>query len=303
VSALERVGGRAVCAWDGDYPDYLKFISQPPPILYYRGDLDGVVKRGVAVVGSRRPTAPGARLARTLGRDLAAMGIPVVSGLARGVDSAAHLGSVEGGGGGVAVIATGLDVPYPPENAELMLDLAAAGCVVTEQPMGRTVKSFAFPLRNRLISAFSHAVVVVEAGKRSGALITARWALAQGRDVGAVPGFPGVFQSGGTNELIRQGAFVVENARDVVAALPRLGLLYDTAVVTRDGGHGGSDGRPARLHNDTERVAAALGRSPTDPDALAEHTGLDAATVQRLLFHLEMAGRAERDAMGRYTAL
>jgi DNA processing protein len=308
VATCERVGVAAVCAWDDAYPDYLRYIAQPPPIVYYKGVLDGLYGRGVAVVGTRKPTAPGVKLARTLGRELSAMGVPVVSGLARGIDSAAHLGSLEGGGGGVAVIATGLDVPYPPENAELMLDLAAAGCVVSEQPMGRTAKPFAFPLRNRLISAFSHAVVVVEAGVRSGALITANWALAQGRDVGAVPGFPGNFRSAGTNRLIKQGAFVVETASDITAAVPRLAMLYGESARVQPAEWPVVEEAERReesssIRRDTDRLAAALSKTPTDPDALAQHAGLDAATVQRLLLHLEMAGRAERDSMGRYTAL
>jgi len=303
VASLERVGADAVCAWDDAYPDYLRYISLPPPIIFYRGTLEGAYGRGVAVVGTRKPTATGARLATALGTELAAMGIPVVSGLARGIDSAAHRGSLDGGGGGVAVIATGLDVPYPPENAELMLDLAATGCVLTEQPMGRTARSFAFPLRNRLISAFSHAVVVVEAGGRSGALITANWALAQGRDVGAVPGFPGSFHSQGTNKLIKQGAFVVEATTDILAAVPRLGLLYEKAIEAPVEITGKIRKQSTKLQKDTDRLAAALSKTPADPDALAEHAGLDAATVQRLLLHLEMAGRAERDALGRYTAL
>jgi DNA processing protein len=308
VASMDRVGAEAVCAWDDAYPDYLRYITNPPPIVYHRGALDGVYGRGVAIVGTRKPSAPGTRLARSLGRELATMGIPVVSGLARGIDSAAHQGSLDGGGGGVAVIATGLDIPYPPENAELMLDLATQGCVVTEQPMGRTAKPFAFPLRNRLISAFSHAVLVVEAGARSGALITANWALAQGRDVGAVPGFPGNFRSRGTNKLIKQGAFVVEEASDILAAVPRLALLYKDAIHTKTDGillqddHKYSQKKTA-TKNETERLASALSKTPTGPDALAQHAGLDAATVQRLLLHLEMAGRAERDSLGRYTAL
>jgi DNA processing protein len=305
VASIERVGAEAVCAWDDAYPDYLRYITLPPPIVYYRGALDGVYGRGIGIVGTRKPSPPGIGLARELGRDLAAMGTPVVSGLARGIDSAAHRGSLDGGGGGVAVIATGLDVPYPPENAELMVDMAATGCVVTEQPMGRTAKPFAFPMRNRLISAFSHAVVVVEAGERSGALITANWALAQGRDVGAVPGFPGNFRSRGTNTLIKQGAFVVEQASDIVAAVPRLAVLYQDAVRNRTQGKLVADERRNRQKaaDDTERLTSALSKTPTDPDELARHAGLDAATAQRLLLHLEMAGRAERDALGRYTAL
>jgi DNA processing protein len=315
LDALERIRGDAVCLWDGAYPDYLHLVSQAPPVVYYQGTLDGVHRRGVAVVGTRKPSAPGAAMARSLGRELAASGIPVVSGLARGIDSAAHLGSIDGGGGGVGVIGTGLDVPYPPENAELMLEVAATGCVITEQRMGTTAKSFVFPLRNRLISAFSHAVVVVEAGERSGALITARWALEQGRDVGAVPGFPGHFQSRGTNRLLKEGAFVVESASDISAAVPRLARIFgDSPNPVADEGEtpdetpAGRDGRDRRrsalnAQRDAERLLAVLGKTPTDPDTLARHVGADAATVQRLLLHLEMGGRVERDALGRYTAI
>jgi DNA processing protein len=303
LEALDRVGGDAVCLWDDAYPDHLHHIAQSPPIVYYKGTLDGVYRRGVAVVGTRKPTAPGAALARSLGRELADMGIAVVSGMARGIDSAAHRGSLDGGGGGIAVIGTSLDVPYPPENDELMLDLAAAGCVITEQPMGTTARPFVFPLRNRLISACSHAVVVVEAGGRSGALITAKWALEQGREVGAVPGFPGNFRSVGTNRLLKQGAFVVESAADVLAAVPRLTPAPDPDADPVETTETDGNGRRQRLQDDTGRLLAALGKTPTDPDALAGHSGLDAATVQRLLLHLEMSGRAERDALGRYTAL
>jgi DNA processing protein len=315
LDALERIRGDAVCLWDAAYPDYLHHVSQAPPVVFYKGTLDGVYRRGVAIVGTRKPSAPGAALARSLGRELASLGVPVVSGLARGIDSAAHRGSIDGGGGGVAVIGTGLDVPYPPENAELMLDVAAAGCVITEQRMGMTAKSFVFPLRNRLISAFSHAVVVVEAGERSGALITARWALEQGRDVGAVPGFPGNFRSRGTNRLLKQGAFVVESVSDISAAVPRLAPIFagapdpgsgkndrsDEASTERDDGD--RRRRAMRAQSDADRLIAALGKTPTDPDALAQHVDMDAATVQRLLLHLEMAGRVERDSLGRYTVL
>jgi DNA processing protein len=309
LAALERIGADAICLWDEKYPDCLNEVTQAPPILYYKGNPAGIHRRGVAIVGSRKPTPPGAGLARSLGRELASMGIPVVSGLARGIDSAAHRGSIDGGGNGVAVIGTGLDVPYPPENAELMLDMSVAGCVITEQPAGTTAQGFVFPLRNRLISAFSQVVVVVQAAGRSGALITAKWALEQGRDVGAVPGFPGDFRSRGTNRLLKQGAFVVESASDIIAAVPRL-APQPVATATGEGapvdneaaGDERADGR-GRLQRDAERVLSALGKTPTDPDALAEHSGIDAATVQRLLLHLEMAGRAERDSLGRYTAI
>lgn len=317
LSVLERIGGDAVCLWDEAYPGYLRWVAQPPPILFYQGRLEGIHRRGVAVVGTRKPSAPGAALARSLGRELARMGIPVVSGLARGIDSAAHRGSIEGGGEGVAVIGTGLDIPYPPENAELMLEMSATGCVITEARLGFVGRRFVFPLRNRLISALSHAVVVVEAGERSGALITVKWALEQGRDVGAVPGFPGNFRSRGTSRLLKQGAFVVESAADILAAVPRLAELYrppkDTVaaggvategVLSNDGDRTAGRAHHARCDDrDTGRLLSALGKSPVDPDALARHVGMDAATVQRLLLHLEMAGRVERDSLGRYTLI
>jgi len=296
LAGLERIRGEAVCLWDDAYPDYLHHVSQAPPIVFYKGTLDGVYRRGIAVVGTRKPSAPGSAVARELGRDLAAMDIPVVSGLARGIDSCAHRGSIDGGGGGVAVIGTGLDVPYPPENAELMLDMTRTGCVITEQPLGGTAKSFVFPLRNRLISAFAHAVVVVEAGERSGALITAKWALEQGRDVGAVPGFPGNFRSRGTNRLLKQGAFVVESVTDILEAVPRLAPAVDESE------------EPERTDRAADvpvadRLLAAMGKTPTDPDALARHMEMDVASVQRVLLRLEMSGRVERDSLGRYTTI
>jgi DNA processing protein len=299
LRALERVRGDAVCLWDDAYPDYLHHVAQAPPVVFFKGTLDCVYRRGVAIVGTRKPSAPGSGFARDLGRELAARRVAVVSGLARGIDSSAHRGSIDGGGGGVAVIGTGLDVPYPPENAELMLDMAQSGCVITEQHMGSTAKSFVFPLRNRLISAFAHAVVVVEAGERSGALITAKWALEQGRDVGAVPGFPGNFRSGGTNRLLKQGAFVVEGVSDILDAVPKLApAAVETSGTTEHQRTETTSDVPA-----AGRLLAAMGKTPTDADALARHVEMDVASVQRLLLRLEMSGRVERDSLGRYTTV
>ncbi len=311
LNRLERIRGEAFCLWDEYYPGFLRHIPQAPPVVFYKGTLEGVYRRGVAIVGTRKPTAPGTALARSLGRELAERGIPVVSGLARGIDSAAHRGSIEGGGGGIAVIGTGLDIPYPQENAGLLLDIAANGCAITEQWLGSSVKAFVFPLRNRIISALSHAVVVVEAGGRSGALITAKWALEQGRDVGAVPGFPGDFRSVGTNRLLKQGAFVVESAADIIAAVPAVlppgpdGQRY----VLEDENSAGDEKTAGKNYNflldrsNEERLLHSINKTPVDPDELARHVKLDAGTVQRLLLHLEMAGRIERDSLGRYTVI
>jgi DNA processing protein len=307
VATIERTGAQAVCLWDDAYPDYLHHVAQPPPVLFYRGSLDPVRRRGVAIVGTRKPTPAGAAMARSLGRELSAMGIPIVSGLARGIDSAAHEGGVSARGGSVAVVGTGLDIPYPPENAELLLEVADNGCAVSEQPMGTRPHAFVFPLRNRLISAMSHAVVVVEGGERSGALITAKWALEQGRDVGAVPGFPGDFRSRGVNRLLKQGAFLVENAADVITSVPRIGSVYglDPAGL-QDTTAAAADRRLSRsaLATDAEnRLLSLLSRSPVDVDALARHAGVEVSAVHRTLFHLEMAGRVERDSIGRYTRI
>jgi DNA processing protein len=311
LTLLERIRGEAFCLWDDLYPGFLRHIPQAPPVVFYKGTLDGVYRRGIAIVGTRKPSAPGAALARRLGRELAENGIPVVSGLARGIDSAAHRGSIEGGGGGIAVIGTGLDIPYPQENAGLLLDIAANGCVITEQWLGSPVKAFVFPLRNRIISALSHAVVVVEAGGRSGALITAKWALEQGRDVGAVPGFPGDFRSLGTNRLLKQGAFVVESAADIFAAVPAvLPVIHHERRNATVDDNGAANGKNPEKNYDflldrsnEERLLHSINKTPVDPDELARHVKLDAVTIQRLLLHLEMAGRVERDTLGRYTII
>lgn len=302
MDAVERTGAEVLCLWDEAYPDCMRHVSQPPPVLFCKGDLGYVQRRGVAVVGTRKPSPPGVAMARSLGRELSEMGVPVVSGLARGIDSAAHRGSLKGGGGTIAVIGTGLDVPYPPENAELMVDVARHGCVITEQRMGTAAQAYVFPLRNRLISAMSHAVVVVEAGERSGALITAKWALEQGRDVGAVPGFPGDFRSRGVNRLLKQGAFVVEKASDIVAAVPLLGEHVERVGggEERAADHQ-SDRRPT--DRDTSRLLETLGKTPTDADSVSAHLGLEVAQVQRILLRLEMSGLVERDSLGRYTRL
>jgi DNA processing protein len=249
-------------------------------------------------------------LARSLGRELSEMGIAVVSGLARGIDSAAHRGGLQGPGGTVAVIGTGLDVPYPRENAGLLLDVASNGCAITEQWMGGPPVAFVFPLRNRLISAMSYAVIVVEAGARSGALITAKWALEQGREVGAVPGFPGEFRSVGVNRLLKQGAFVVEKAADILAAVPVLGLELEVRPAAEkeqsDAARAGEDKPESSkqyVNRDLNRVLSALSKTPAGVDDLSAHVGLAVAEVQRYLFHLEMSGQAERDCMGRYTKM
>ncbi len=300
---IEAIGGGAagvVTFLDSRYPSYFLDIPLSPAILFYRGDLDRVGRRGVAIVGSRSATARGFAFARSLAGDLAALGILVASGAARGIDTAAHQGALERGGGTAAVLGTGLDVPYPRENAELLDRISRNGCVVTEQLMGTPPRRFVFPQRNRLISAVSQAVVVIEAGARSGALITAKWALEQGRDVGAVPGFPGDTRSRGTNALIRMGAFPVEGVGDILDAVPRLQLTAGPARPETGAGCSEVAAPLEGVSGEARAIFDVLSSAPIDPDTVVRHLGLTASVVQRSLLELEMRGVVERDRSGLY---
>jgi len=287
---LERSNGGAVCWWDEAYPGALREVSPAPPLLFYRGRVEALGHRGVAIVGTRKPSPGGSACSTRMACELSERGVTVISGLARGIDTAVHQGALQGPSESVAVVGTGLDVPYPLENAALALELSGRGCVVTEQLMGTHPAPGVFPMRNRIISGLSRAVIVVEGGVRSGALITAKWALEQGRDIGAVPGFPGDFRSAGPNQLIKQGAFVVETVDDIVLAVPQLGVgdgaprLFDTEAPGSGGG----------------RVYESLTVSPATVDDLAAATGLPVERVLETLARLEMDGRVRRDEGGRY---
>lgn len=289
-----RAGANGFTLWDAAYPPRLRVVPYAPPLLFVRGDPDVLTKPSLAVVGTRAPSAAGIAFARRLSRALAASGINVVSGLARGIDTAAHRGALEGTGTTVAVLGTGIDVAYPRENAALMECVAQAGCVVSEQLCGTPGHGYVFPRRNRIISGLSEAVLVVEGGLKSGALITARWALEQGRDVGAVPGFPGDFRSAGPNQLLREGAFLVEEVSDVLLHVPAL-----AAAATPRTGNADAAGAPGRVDGDAARVLA-LAATDTCADEIAAATGLDAARVQEILSRMEIDGLVVRDGLGRF---
>jgi DNA processing protein len=252
LQAIGNSGTGVVSIADPDFPSYLKEINNPPLILFYRGRLSALHHRGVGMVGTRKPSPQGAAFSRSLSRDLSKLGVMIVSGLARGIDSASHQGALEGSAPTVGVIGTGIDIVYPPENRELTAQVASQGCVVSELLMGYGPQPFTFPQRNRLISALARIIIVVEAGPRSGALITARWAIEQGREVGAVPGFPGDFRSRGVNRLLKSGAVVVENVNDVLRAVPLLQDSFlpagwtDGTVSQGQGPAGKSDGPVGR---------------------------------------------------------
>ncbi|MCX7646152.1 MAG: DNA-processing protein DprA, partial [Rhodobacteraceae bacterium] len=217
LAAGRKAGARLLCLGDADYPPLLAEIADPPPLLWALGDTALLGRPAVAIVGARNASSLGLRMAKALARGLGEAGCVTVSGLARGVDAACHLASLETGT--VAVVAGGVDVVYPPENAALARDVAARGLILSEQPMGLEPLARHFPRRNRIVAGIARAVVVVEAAAKSGSLITARLALEQGREVMAVPGHPFDARAGGCNQLIRDGAVLVRGAGDVLAAL------------------------------------------------------------------------------------
>jgi DNA processing protein len=289
-----RAHARGIAIWDSAYPAWLRAAPFAPPLLFARGRVETLSRPCVAMVGTRAPSVAGITFAHRLARHVATAGVCVVSGLARGIDTAAHQGALAADGNTVAVLGTGIDVAYPRENADLMERIAQTGCVISEQMCGTHATAHVFPRRNRIISGLSQGVLVVEGGLKSGALITARWALQQGRDVGAVPGFPGDFRSAGPNQLLRDGAFLVESARDIWANLPRLAPAQGAQPESAEPG-----GRDAPRDGDSSRVLGLIA-SGAMVDEITSATGLDAARVQEILSRLEIDGVVVRDGPGRF---
>jgi DNA processing protein len=268
---------------DADYPMLLKEIHNPPPILFYRGDLPDTALGAVAIVGSRKASLSGTRFAHRLAEELAGAGLIVVSGMARGIDTAAHQGAVAAGGETIAVLGCGIDVVYPPENEDLMGAIAASGAVVTEFLPGVEPLRPNFPQRNRIISGLSLGTVVVEAGERSGALITASSALEQNRSVFAVPGTPGFCGSRGTNALLKQGAKLVESVDDV---LEEVAPQIETANAHGDQASSGPPEDPTE-----NRILEALSSVPVHVDELCRGLDLTSREVVKVLFELETRGQ------------
>jgi DNA processing protein len=264
---------------DAEYPPALKEIYDPPLALYVKGPMPERWPRGVAVVGSRHTSPYGIETAKKLGYQIAYAGVPVVSGLARGIDTAAHLAALAAKGKTWAVFGCGLDQVYPPENQELAERIAETGCLLSEFPLGSVPDRQTFPMRNRIVSGLSFGVLVVEAGLGSGALITARQALEQGRQVFAVPGRIDSPHSKGCHQLIKEGARLVEGVEDVLSELEF--LLPPEAVRT-------PRPLPENLSGEEEKVFAALETEETPIDRVIQKTGLPSATVSSSLLRLEM---------------
>jgi DNA processing protein len=284
--------GIGVLAWnDPLMPPQLLAISDAPPVLWYRGSLDCLMQPMVAIVGSRAASSVAIETARRLATDLASRGITVVSGLARGVDSAAHRGALESGRT-VAVLGSGVDYIYPSEHSELAATIALNGLVASEYPPGTLPLQFHFPMRNRLISGLSRAVVVIEASDKSGSLITASCAAEQGRDVMAVPGNVLSGRNKGGHALIRDGAKIVESADDIVAELGFAPSPASAGATQASGNGSTSSEDPVLRRMDT---ACAY-----DVDALAAACGLDAPRLLPLLADLELRGLVRRVGGGRF---
>ncbi|WP_395943947.1 DNA-processing protein DprA [Brevundimonas sp.] len=284
LTAGERLNARLLVLGDPDYPEMLAALDPPPPILWTRGDTSLLNRPSVAVVGARIASAGGQRIARGLAQQLGQAGHVVVSGMARGIDAAAHEGAMETGT--VAVLGGGVDDVYPPEHDDLYARLIDQACVVSESPVGARAQARDFPRRNRIISGLSRGVVVVEAEIRSGSLITARLAAEQGRDVFAVPGSPLDPRARGPNELLRQGAILCEGIEDIERAFTTLRTLAEPP----------SDPLSYDAEVDDaflDRVAALLSPVPTPRDEIARALNAPIAQVAAALLELNLMGRAE----------
>jgi DNA processing protein len=292
-----RCGASLVLLGDPGYPPLLRPIELPPPFLLVRGGLVREDGLAVALVGSRRGTTYGLRMAERLGADLGVRGITIVSGLARGVDTAAHQGALGGGARTIAVLGSGVDVVYPPENRRLAADVIEAGAVVSQFPMGTPPLPHHFPARNRLIAGMTLGTVVVEAAERSGALITARLAGELGREVYAVPGNVSSPGSQGANALIQDGAKLVQGWEDIVAEWPSQwrDALHQLSAAGPSSVTGG-----AVVDPDERAILSALGDEPVAVDALVDGSRLPSNRVSAGLMALELRGLVRRITGQRY---
>lgn len=283
LSILKELGGKIVTIKDESYPSRLKDIYDPPPLLYIRGEINKCDELAVAIVGSRRTSPYGRWITEKLSFELAQNGVTIISGLARGIDSVAHKGAISGGGRTIAVLGCGVDIIYPPENHNLFYQIEKHGAIVSEFPLGSPPEGGHFPRRNRIISGLSIGVVVVQASSESGSLITAGFALEQGREVFAVPGNVGVEGSRGTNKLIKEGAKLVESSEDILEeVLPQWkirGARPKKEKVLEVG-----------LEGDEKVIYEILGETPIHIDTIIRETRFDPGKVSSILLNLELKG-------------
>ncbi|PWK69835.1 DNA-processing protein DprA [Aminobacter sp. AP02] len=296
MELARKFGARFVALGEHDYPQALKRIDNPPPLLAVKGSSDVFGLPPVAIVGARNASLAGIKMARLLAAELGRNGYSVISGLARGIDTAAHQGSLATGT--VGVLAGGLNRPYPPENLDLSNEIAERGAIVSEMPFDWEPRAQDFPRRNRVIAGLSLGLVVVEAAQRSGSLISARLAGEMGRLVFAVPGSPLDPRAAGTNGLLKEGATLVTEVGDILEALSPLvgGQPYVPSSLEEPPDYAAT---PPPADSDRARLAEALGPVPVEIDELIRHTGLHPAQVFMILLELDLAGKLERHSGGR----
>jgi DNA processing protein len=293
MRAVDKLGARYLFVGEGLYPPLLAELDTAPPALIVKGNLSMLEKPTIAIVGARNASAAACRFARGLAHDLAGEGVLIVSGLARGIDTAAHQGSVDAAT--VGVIASGIDIAFPPENAELQDRIAREGVLIAEQVPGREPLARHFPSRNRIIAGMALGTVVIEAAPKSGSLITARLANEAGREVMAVPGSPLDPRAQGCNALIREGATLVQNAGDVLEAIRPMSSQVRAPVDRWRAG-------PADVEADDaarRAITDLLGHTPVAVDELVRQSGAHPAVVATVLLELELAGKVTRHAGGR----
>jgi DNA processing protein len=292
IARVEKLGARWLVLGEGLYPRLLAELEDAPPLLIAKGDLNLLDRQAVAIVGARNASAAACRFARGLAHDLGQYDLLVVSGLARGIDSAAHDGSLTTGT--IGVIAGGIDIFYPPENEERQRAMYDRGLVIAEMPPGTEPRARHFPYRNRIIAGMSIGTVVVEAAPRSGSLITARLAAEAGREVMAVPGSPLDPRAQGCNQLIRDGATLIQNAADVVEAVRPFATQVRSPTTM-------FEPAPEQLngHDALGLVEELLGPSPVPVDEIIRLSGASSGAVQMALLELDLAGRLDRHAGGK----
>lgn len=293
IELLTSLGGQYLFVDDLAYPALLGELENAPPVLTYKGNIVLASQTNVAMVGARNASAAGCRIARNIAQDLGQRGIIVTSGLARGIDAAAHQGAL--GTGTIAVIAGGLDIIYPPEHAELQERVAVEGLLLAEMPPGTEPRARHFPYRNRIIAGLSAGTVVVEAIPKSGSLITARLAGEAGREVMAIPGSPLDPRSRGCNQLIREGATLVQDAGEIAELIAPL----DQRVRSKSTAQPQFDFIAAAGDGERNAIFELLSPNFAAVDELVRQSGMPSAQVQMVLLELELAGRLERGAGAR----
>lgn len=291
VELCKKYGARVIALCENEYPKILRNIPDPPPVITVLGDVNIFKKKSISLVGSRNASANSCKIVSELARDIGKGGFNTVSGLARGIDACVHKSSIDTGT--IAVIAGGINNIYPQENRSLYAEIPKKGIIISEMPFNTIPKPHYFPRRNRIISGLSLATIVIEARLNSGSLITASYALDQGRDVFAVPGSPADPRSKGSNSLIKKGAYVVETFQDILDVLSGIGSLkentgfdFETLKIVVDDNVDLSDAR--------SEVISKLGINPTLTDDIIRYTGLSASIVITILLELELAEKVDR---------